>query len=67
MLTIYTWPKSFEDKHIATIQRNAVRSWLQLRPKPAIFVFGNAPGTAEHCAELASITSWIRSKSLTGP
>ncbi len=51
MLTIYTWPKSFQDKHIATIQRNAVRSWLQLRPKPVIFVFGNAPGTAEHCAE----------------
>ncbi len=51
MLTIYTWPKSFQDKHIATIQRNAVRSWLRLHPKPAIFVFGDAPGTAEYCAE----------------
>jgi hypothetical protein len=28
-----------------------VRSWLELRPKPAVFVFGNAPGTAEYCAE----------------
>ena len=51
MLTIYTWPKSFEDPHIALIQRNAVRSWLLLTPKPAIFVFGEASGVAEYCAE----------------
>jgi hypothetical protein len=51
LLTLYTWPKSFDDPHIATIQRNAVRSWLLLRPRPVICVFGDAPGTAEYCAE----------------
>ena len=51
MLTIYTWPKSFEDPHIALIQRNAVRSWLRLEPKPTIFALGEDPGVAGYCAE----------------
>jgi len=51
LLTLYTWPKSFADPHIARIQRNAVRSWLLLKPKPTIVVFGNEPGIAEYCAE----------------
>jgi hypothetical protein len=42
--------KSFQDPHIARIQRNAVRSWLKLEPTPAILVFGDAPGVEEHCA-----------------
>lgn len=50
LLTLYTWPKSFADDHIAGIQRNAVRSWLQLDPKPHILVFGDEPGVREYCA-----------------
>jgi hypothetical protein len=51
LLTIYALLKSFRDDHIARIQRNAVRSWLRLDPKPVILVFGDEPGVAEHCAE----------------
>lgn len=50
LLTLYTWPKPFTEPHIATIQRNAVRSWLQLEPKPRIVVFGNEPGVKEFCS-----------------
>lgn len=50
-LTIYTWPKSFCDPHIARIQRNAMRSWMHLTPRPAILVFGNEPGVAAFCGE----------------
>ena len=51
LLTLYTWPKSFADDHIARIQRNAVRSWLLLDPKPCILVFGDEPGVKEYCDE----------------
>jgi len=51
LLTLYTWPKSFADDHIARIQRNAARSWLQLDPKPVILVFGDEPGVSEYCQE----------------
>lgn len=51
LLTIYSWPKSFADPHIATIQRNATRSWLLLEPKPNILVFGDEDGIDRHCSE----------------
>jgi len=46
MLTIFTIPKSFEG-HIGTIQTNAIQSWLLLRPKAEVILFGNEAGTAE--------------------
>lgn len=46
MLTILAVPKPFKG-HIGTIQRNAIRSWLALRPKPQIILFADEEGTAE--------------------
>ena len=53
MLTIFTTPKPFVDDHIRIIQRNAIRSWLRLTPRPDIILFGDEAGTAEICAEFS--------------
>jgi hypothetical protein len=53
MLTIFACPKSFEDKHIRNIQRNAIRSWLLLEPRPQVILLGNEVGIAETCAEFS--------------
>ena len=45
MLTLFTIPTPFLG-HIGTIQRNAIGSWIRLRPKPEIVLFGDEPGTA---------------------
>lgn len=42
-LTIFAMPKPFGG-HIATIQKNAIRSWARLRPAQ-IILFGDEPGT----------------------
>ncbi len=39
-------PKPFTDA-FATIQRNAIRSWMQLRPRPEIIFLGDDDGVAE--------------------
>ena len=44
MLTIFTIPKAFEG-HINIIQRNAIKSWTLLKPKPEIILFGNEKDT----------------------
>jgi hypothetical protein len=46
MLTIFSMPKAFRG-HLGTIQRNALRSWMLLRPQPEVILFGNDQGTAE--------------------
>src|SRR6266478_1461309 len=51
MLTILSVPKPFKG-HIATIQRNAIRSWLALRPQPQVILFADEEGTAETAAEM---------------
>lgn len=51
LLTILAMPKPFRG-HIGLIQRNAIRSWTKLVPKPEIFLFGEEEGTAEIAAEL---------------
>jgi hypothetical protein len=51
MLTIFTTPKPFRG-HIGTIQRNAIGSWLRLRPKCEVILFGDDPGSAEIAGEL---------------
>jgi len=53
MLTIFATPKPFVDDHIRIIQRNAIRSWLRLTPRPDIILFGDEAGTAEICAEFS--------------
>ncbi|MFZ5845421.1 MAG: hypothetical protein ACOY0S_03060 [Patescibacteria group bacterium] len=40
MITIFAVPKPFVGEFLG-IQQNAIRSWLQLRPKPEIILFGN--------------------------
>jgi hypothetical protein len=40
-LAIFTVLKPLVDRHVETIQRNAIRSWLALRPRPEIVLFGD--------------------------
>lgn len=51
MLTLVSIPKPFHG-HIATIQRNALRSWTRLGPEVEICLCGEDPGTREAAAEL---------------
>jgi hypothetical protein len=53
MLSLLAFPKPFRG-HIATIQRNAISSWLRLRPQCEIFLFGNDEGTAEVAKEFGA-------------
>jgi len=50
-LTLFTCPKPFTDPHIRQIQRNAIGSWLQLKPRPEILLLGDEEGTAEVAVE----------------
>lgn len=52
MLTIFSIPKAFKG-HIGVIQRNAIKSWTLLQPRPEILLFGKDEGTAEVARELA--------------
>jgi hypothetical protein len=54
-LALYAWPKPFTDPHISIIQRNGIRSWLQLHPRPEVFLFGNEDGIADACRELGAV------------
>ncbi len=55
MLTIFACPKPFTDPHIALIQRNAIRSWTLLQPRPTVILAGDEPGVADICAELGLV------------
>ena len=50
MLTIFSIPKPFFG-HIGVIQRNAVRSWLALRPECELILLGDEEGTASFARE----------------
>ena len=50
-LTIFTAPKPFTNPHIAMIQRNAIRSWLELGPQVEVLLIGEEAGLAETAAE----------------
>ena len=51
-LTIFAIPKPFEG-HSGVIQRNAIRSWANLKPEAEIILFGNAcPGLEEIASEV---------------
>jgi hypothetical protein len=50
MLTIFSTTKPFRG-NIGNIQRNAIRSWTLLQPRPEIIVIGNEPGTEDVCKE----------------
>ena len=51
LLTIFSAPKSFTNPHIATIQRNAIQSWLHLGPEVTVLLVGEEAGLAEVAAE----------------
>jgi hypothetical protein len=51
MLTIFAVPKAFKG-HFGLIQRNAVKSWTLLRPRPEIILLGRDEGIAECAQEL---------------
>ncbi len=54
MLTIFACPKPFTDPHIAIIQRNAIRSWTLLEPRPEIILFGDEEGVREAAREFGA-------------
>lgn len=51
MLTLFSIPKPFQG-HIDIIQRNAIKSWTLLQPRPEIILLGDDEGTAEIAREL---------------
>jgi hypothetical protein len=51
MFTIFSVPKAFTGP-TAVRQRNAIISWMHLRPQPEILLLGDDAGTAELSAEL---------------
>jgi len=53
-ITILAMPKPFLG-HIGVIQRNAIRSWTELRPRPEIILFGHEEGVAECARELGLV------------
>ncbi len=50
MLTIFSIPKPFRG-HFGVIQRNAIRSWILLRPACEVVLFGNDEGADEIASE----------------
>lgn len=52
MITIFTIPKPFVGQ-VGVIQRNAIKSWLQLKPSCEIILFGDDTGVAEAAQELS--------------
>ncbi len=51
-VTIFTAPKAFTNPHIATIQHNAIRSWLALGDDVEVILIGEEDGLAEAAEEL---------------
>lgn len=50
MITLFFCPKPFTGE-VNIIQRNAIKSWRALYPKPEIILIGNEPGAEELCRE----------------
>ncbi len=51
-LTLFTAPKPFTNPHIATIQRNAIRSWLQMGSGVEVLLLGDEEGMAQEAKKL---------------
>ncbi len=52
LITLFSAPKPFTNPHIATIQRNAIRSWVELGGNVEVVLLGDEAGMAEAAAEL---------------
>ncbi len=59
---MFTAPRAFEGQ-FERVQMNALRSWIALRPRPEVLVFGAERGTEEACEELG--LRWIPDVALT--
>jgi hypothetical protein len=51
LITIFTSPKPFTDPHINVIQRNAIRSWLELGDEVEVLLLGDEEGMEEFATE----------------
>jgi hypothetical protein len=51
-LTIFSAPKPFTNPHIDLIQRNAIRSWVELGPEVEVLLIGEEAGLAEAARNL---------------
>lgn len=51
LLTIFSAPKPFTNPHIATIQRNAIQSWMNLGSEVEVFLVGEEDGLEEVAIE----------------
>jgi hypothetical protein len=51
LITLFSAPKGFTDPHIATIQLNAIRSWMLL-PEVDVILLGKEKGMAEAARDL---------------
>jgi len=45
LITLFSAPKPFTDPHVALIQRNAIRSWLAIRPACEVVLIDDEEGT----------------------
>jgi hypothetical protein len=52
LLTIFTSPKPFTNPHIAVIQRNAIRSWVELGEEVQVVLLGEEEGLSQNAAKL---------------
>jgi hypothetical protein len=52
LLTLFTSPKPFTNPRIAIIQRNAIRSWVELGQEVEVILLGDEEGVAEVASEL---------------
>ncbi len=50
-LTVFTAPKPFTNPHIATIQRNAIQSWMHIGSEVEVLLMGNEQGMSEVAGE----------------
>ncbi len=51
LITIFSAPKPFTNPHIATIQHNAIRSWIHLGEEVEVILIGEENGLAEVAQE----------------
>ncbi len=51
-VTIFSAPKPFTDPHIGMIQRNAIRSWMNLGKQVEVLLIGDEPGIGDTATQL---------------
>ena len=54
LINIFTAPKPFTNPHIAMIQRNAIRSWVELGPEVEVTLVGEEAGLADAARALGA-------------